>query len=62
LIDKLILFIRTRFGGIKYTKKAILCQGILAQDLGFILGAFSEGIRGILEAHPTTAVPPAQYS
>jgi hypothetical protein len=49
LIDKLILFIRTRFGGIKYTKKAILCQGILAQDLGFILGAFSEGIRGILE-------------
>jgi len=39
---------RTRFGGIKYTKKAILCQGILAQVLGFVLGAFSAGIRGIL--------------
>jgi hypothetical protein len=39
--------IRTRFGGLNIQKRRLCVKGILAQDLGFVWGAFSSGICGI---------------
>jgi hypothetical protein len=43
LIDKNLLW-----GRLNIQKRKLCVKGILAQDLGFVLGGFSAGIRGIL--------------